>query len=449
MINFPSAFEARMRHSLQGEWEAFSRAHAQESPVAFRVNPGKNKIPGLPAVPWTTLGTYLDQRPVFTLDPALHAGAYYVQEASSMFLEQAVRQSVDLTKPLRVLDLCAAPGGKSTHLLSLLSPASLLVSNEVIHGRATVLSENIQKWGYPNVVVSNNDPKDFQRLSGFFDLVVIDAPCSGEGLFRKDPDAMKEWSPEHADLCAMRQRRILTDVWPSLKENAVLIYCTCTYHEKENEENLIWLGQQVGMESIRLNTESSWGVREVEQGNVVGYHFLPHRVRGEGFFISVLRKQNEEIPARTKTKFTFNSPSAKVGERLMNWMKEGAGLEFITQQDLALAIPSSAASEIAWLSERLKIITKGTAVATLKHEKLVPEHAAAISIMLNTEHFSQENVNLDQALAYLRKDTLLLGEGKRGFALIVYEKLPLGWVNLLGNRMNNLYPSSWRIRMGS
>src|SRR6266850_2410765 len=273
---FPPLFEEKIRPQLSGDWEAFLASHQISPPVSIRINPKKSTAIHPPRIPWTDYGYYLNARPSFTLDPAFHTGAYYVQDASSMFLEQAVKQSLTLSKSLRVLDLCAAPGGKSTHLLSLIGPGSLLVANEVIGSRATTLSENIQKWGHANAIVTNNDPHDFQRLPGYFDAVVVDAPCSGEGLFRKDPEAMNEWSPGAVDLCSQRQRRILHDIWPSLKQNGILVYCTCTYNEKENEDNLRWLQQQKGLESIELVISPSWGIQKTMKGNIAGYRFYPH-----------------------------------------------------------------------------------------------------------------------------------------------------------------------------
>src|SRR5882672_6633107 len=212
----PPAFAQRMQAQLQQNWKEFLSVHEQPSPTSIRVNPLKSNFKDSEKIPWTDFGYYLEQRPSFTFDPLFHGGAYYVQEASSMFLEQALKQTLDLSQPLQILDLCAAPGGKSTHLISLLSAQSLLVANETIRSRATVLAENIQKWGASNVVVTNNDPEDFQRLEGFFDVMVVDAPCSGEGLFRKDPNASKEWSEDNVALCALRQQRILSQVWPAL-----------------------------------------------------------------------------------------------------------------------------------------------------------------------------------------------------------------------------------------
>src|ERR1044071_5586576 len=192
-------------------------------------------------IPWTEYGHYLSQRPSFTFDPLFHAGCYYVQEASSMFLEQALKQTIDLSKPLRVLDLCAAPGGKSTHILSLISKDSLLVSNEVIRSRAKILKDNIVKWGYSNVVVTNNDPKDFQRLENHFDVIVVDAPCSGSGLFRREPEAIEEWSINNVQLCCQRQQRILADIIPALKGGGILIYSTCSYSPQEDEQIVQWM----------------------------------------------------------------------------------------------------------------------------------------------------------------------------------------------------------------
>src|SRR5687768_8055824 len=250
---FPQAFKKREQAHLGNQWDDFVNAHLQPSPISIRLNPHKlSSETLLPSIPWTQYGKYLNDRPSFTLDPTFHGGKYYVQEASSMFLEQAFNQTTETTAPLDILDLCAAPGGKSTHLLSLMNQDSLLVSNEVIQSRAAILSENIQKWGYCNVAVTNNDPKDFQRLAGFFDVVVVDAPCSGEGLFRKDPTASKEWSEDAVALCSKRQQRILNDVWPALKTGGVLIYSTCTYNEMENEENLKMLRERYEPESISL-----------------------------------------------------------------------------------------------------------------------------------------------------------------------------------------------------
>jgi 16S rRNA C967 or C1407 C5-methylase (RsmB/RsmF family)/NOL1/NOP2/fmu family ribosome biogenesis protein len=443
---FPEVFQKRMQTTLQDEWTAFESTHQQSSLTSIRLNPKKLIASSKVKVPWAEFGFYLNQRPSFTLDPTFHAGTYYVQEASSMFLEQAVKQSIDITQPLKVLDLCAAPGGKSTHLLSLISNESLLVSNEAIRSRASILSENTQKWGNSNMVVTNNDPEDFQKLSGFFDLIVVDAPCSGEGLFRKDPEAMNEWSEDNVALCAQRQQRILADVWPALKQDGILIYCTCTYNAKENEENMGWLRKEKEVESLRLKITSEWGIEEIETDGIFGYRFYPHRVKGEGFFISVIKKKEGTQTVSIRTKKQLPLAPKKITERLNDWLLHKH--EFVLLNDLVVALPSHYFTEIDWLAHHLKIVTKGTAIATVKHDKLIPEHALALCTELNTKNFNSIELDLTKALSYLRKETILIGEGQKGFALVTHQGQPIGWVNLLGNRVNNLYPINWRVRMG-
>jgi len=447
-VRFPYAFEDRMRHRLGQDWENFASAHATVSPTSVRINPLKRTESLSDGVLWSSLGGYLENRPVFTLDPTFHAGAYYVQEASSMFLEQALTQTLDLSKPVRILDLCAAPGGKSTHLLSLISRDSLLVCNDVIQSRTGILSENIQKWGHANVVVTNNDPRDFRKLQGYFDAILVDAPCSGEGLFRKDPYSIREWSPENVKLCAQRQRRILEDSWPALKQNGILIYCSCTYNEQENEDTLNWLRQQKEIEPVRIKISDSWGIDQVQIGKITGYRFYPHRTRGEGFFMSVVRKVTEEPSGRIRSKSFFARPSAKASDQLKDWIKDSSSLQFIVQEDLVLMIPSRYSADIEFLAKELRILTKGTALASSKNEKLIPEHASALSLELKKENFITLELDRKEAVLYLRKEMPPMAHAQKGFALVTFEQLPLGWVNLLGNRINNLYPSGWRIRMG-
>lgn len=447
--SLPIPFVQKMQHQLKDAFPAFIKSLQEQAPVSIRLNPEKNfHVAGTTPVPWTTHGRYLPERPVFTLDPAFHGGAYYVQEASSMFLEQAIKQCVDLSQSLYVLDLCAAPGGKSTHLASLLNDESLLVSNEVIRSRASILSENIQKWGSNQVVVTNNDPEDFKRLPGFFDVVVIDAPCSGEGLFRKDADAMHEWSEDNVILCSKRQRRIVSDVWRSLKENGILVYSTCTYNPEENEENLKWLKQERDVEFLKLKVDDAWGAVEVEQDGITGYHFYPHKVKGEGFFISVIRKKESEETLRVKNaRSNFQSPAKKILEQLQHWVINAEAITFIQREDLIQFFPSHLSQAIDLLAKNLRLVSAGTFAATVKHDKLVPEHAMALSVKLNRGNFPVLELNVDDALRYLRKETLSITPDQTGFTLMHYQNIPIGWGNVLPNRINNLYPAEWRIRM--
>jgi 16S rRNA C967 or C1407 C5-methylase (RsmB/RsmF family)/NOL1/NOP2/fmu family ribosome biogenesis protein len=450
-FRIPPAFESRMKSQLQGEWNAFLEAHQQPSPTSIRVNPRKQyNHSSAQTVAWSQFGKYLNERPQFTLDPLFHAGCYYVQEASSMFLEQAVKQSVDLSQSLRVLDLCAAPGGKSTHLLSLLNDQSLLVTNEVIRSRASILSENIQKWGHSNVVVTSGDPEHFEELEGVFDLVVVDAPCSGEGLFRKEPEAMAEWSEDNVALCSSRQKRILSHIWPTIKTDGILIYCTCTYNEFENEQNLIWFQQQHDVEFIRLKVDPQWQVEEVIKDNAIGYHFYPHKTKGEGFFISAIRKRESSGETRFgKDHKVFTYPQKKITEQATAWFNHNGDLTVTQFKDSLLIVPSHHIKFIEVLSKHVHIVQSGTTLGTLKHDKIIPDHSSAVSISINRDNFQQMNVSLEEALSYLRKDNLVANDLKKGFTLVAYENVPIGWINVLDNRTNNLYPANWRIRMQS
>jgi 16S rRNA C967 or C1407 C5-methylase (RsmB/RsmF family)/NOL1/NOP2/fmu family ribosome biogenesis protein len=444
----PEKFKEYISRMLGQESDAFLASLQEPAPVSVRVNPlkGKIRLPIERPVPWSEYGSYLSTRPVFTLDPWFHAGAYYVQEASSMFLEQALRQSVDLTKSLNVLDLCAAPGGKSTHLLTLLNAGSLLVSNEAIRSRAMVLSENVQKWGYPNTIVSNNDPADFQRLSGFFDVMVVDAPCSGEGLFRKDARAMDEWSPEAVQLCCSRQKRIVADAWSALRQDGILIYCTCTYNEAENEENLEWMNKNYGVEFLRLALDPSWGVQEVTRNGIVGYRLFPHRTGGEGFFLSVMKKTDPTKALVARVRKNLTAPPASVTARLKEWIIQRPAVMF-QFQDLVFYAHADKAAEIDFALQHLRVLYAGTNLARVKHDKLIPEHALALSVELAQNFFPRFELSTDEALQYLRRESPQLTGGRPGFALVAFEGIPLGWVNVLSNRINSLYPSEWRIRM--
>lgn len=447
-VNIPAQFLETINQQL-GEDPAkdFVNSLITDSPTSIRQNPLKptTKPANSSSIPWCSSGYYLPTRPSFTLDPAFHAGAFYVQEASSMFLEQAIQHAVDLRQPVRALDLCAAPGGKSTHLLSLLSQESLLVSNEVIRTRAHILAENILKWGCSNAIVTSNDPESFSELSGYFDLIVLDAPCSGEGLFRKEPEAMNQWSPANVELCSQRQRRILSDIFPALKQNGVLIYSTCTYNRKENEETLKWLLAKNQIEFIRIPVNPAWGIEEVNEDGIIGYRFYPHRVKGEGFFLSAMRKvgSEDETTFRSKEK---QKPLKEV-EKLRDWLQQADSFHYFSRPEGIRIIPLQYALDLDRLAQHLYIVQAGTLLGSFKHEKFIPDHALGLSNHLNKIQVAQISVDLEEALQFLRKETQALPQAPMGYALLVYNELGLGWINGLGNRVNNLYPTNWRIRM--
>ena len=299
-MNLPSSLINELNQLSGFDESAFRAAHDHRPPVSVRLHPvkGREVFANEETVPWFAGGRYLPERPVFTLDPSYHAGAYYVQEASSMFLAQLLQQAIGGRTNLRVLDLCAAPGGKSTLIASMLDPDSLLVSNEVIRTRASILEENMCRWGYMNSWITSNDPRDIGRLSGYFDIIVVDAPCSGSGLWRKDPAALNEWSNANVQLCGERQQRILADIWPALKTNGILIYATCSYSPQEDENILTWLASDLlAVSQPALPIPAQWGIEPVSApGTITGYRCYPHKVKGEGFFIAALSK-TEDTPS--------------------------------------------------------------------------------------------------------------------------------------------------------
>ena len=432
--------------------EAFENIHASgEQITSVRINPSKEKpqstnqlINQLTKIPWTDFGYYLESRPSFTFDPLFHAGTYYVQEASSMFLEQALKQTVDLSKPLKVLDLCAAPGGKSTHIQSLISKDSLLVSNEVIRSRANVLKNNIIKWGCENVVVTNNDPKEFSKLENYFDVIVVDAPCSGSSLFRRDPAAIEEWSENNVQLCSQRQQRILADVWPALKKDGILIYSTCSYSTAEDEEIMDWITGQLSSANSQLKFQNDWGIIETISPLVNhGYRFWPDKVKGEGFFLACFQKKNGEDDSEFRIKNKPVQVSKKEIEIIEKWSKT-EGKYFIKHKNTVYAWPQQQVKDFSLLLEQLRVIYSGTLIGELMRDKLIPDHALAMSNLVpNSIHST--GLNLEQSIQYLQRKDLKVETKNTGWQMVTYLQHPLGWINALPNRINNYYPKELRI----
>ena len=491
-IRFKEYAIAALGEEVAGE--LFDAIGSGEEVTSVRVNPLKevaaspNTCVGMPEecfpdylpaeveerVPWTRLGYYLKERPVFTLDPLFHAGAYYVQEASSMYMELAMTAiekdfagrygGEELSgrgffdHDIAALDLCAAPGGKSTHLVSLLGKDSLLVSNEVIKSRSVVLADNIAKWGCDNVVVTNSDPADFGAFEEFFDLIVVDAPCSGEGLFRKEPEAMEEWSPANVELCAQRQQRILADIWPALKPGGYLVYSTCTYNKFENDGNLEWLKNKITSQLCTIASES--GAILTKGG---GLQFVPGRVKGEGQFMAVVRKGGEwetsqmfrggakpSNSRKNKDSKGKNQPQLEKGCTYLpdNYVK-------ILQGDLVKAYRKELHEKIKYIEENLRVVLSGIAVANKKGKDYVPHADFALQGVMASmvatgtlpQGISAVEVSREDALRFLTKEPLVLPGAPMGYVLLVYRGLGLGFVKNLGNRTNNLLPMARRIRM--
>ena len=450
----------KLLKSLEGikgfDKEAFERMHQSgEQVTSIRINPLKSsnvsressvgdlfhdsRLTSHEKVSWSQYGYYLPQRPSFTFDPLFHAGCYYVQEASSMFLEQALTQTGDLSQPLKILDLAAAPGGKSTHIQSLISKDSLLVSNEVIRSRSNILKENIIKWGSDNVVVTNNDPKNFTQLKNYFDVIVVDAPCSGSGLFRRDEEAIGEWSENNVQLCSQRQQRILADVLPALKKDGILIYSTCSYSKEEDEEIVEWMNKKLSIVNCQLSIDDSWGITKTE----AGYRFWPDKVKGEGFFLAYLRKTDGEDEKEKRVKRKTELLNKKEMEIVKNWVKE-TDHEYLKIENTVYAVPQKLLNDVHLLRSNLHVTYFGTMIGELIREKLIPAHALAMSHLIS-DNIEKMELSYKQAISYLQKKDLKEINTSKGWRLVTYKNYSLGWINVLPNRINNYYPRELRI----
>ena len=398
-------------HDIMGDalWQRYLAAFSEESPVSIRLNPWKKTAEatltdGSTPVPWCRLGCYLNARPNFTLDPLLHAGCYYVQEASSMFLDEVLRQYVN--DKVQALDLCAAPGGKSTLIRAALPEGSLLYSNEPDHRRANILMENIQKQGHPDVIVTNNYPRDYKKSKLQFDVILTDVPCSGEGMFRKKPETVSEWSLANVMKCAELQRSIVEDIWPCLKPGGVLIYSTCTFNLHEDEENVRWIMETLGAEILPVAIKPEWNITGslLKGWDKPVYRFIPGTTKGEGLFMAVLRKPGEW------------------GSGVMNRSPKG-----------------------------LKILSDGCPKALQKgkpgKEVFIPAHAESLLVTLPKDKYPMRELPLEDAQRYLHHESIVLpADAPKGFVIVTYKGFPLGFVKNIGTRANNLYPQEWRIR---
>ena len=361
-----------------------------------------------------------------------------------MFIEQFIKQYVDA--PVRALDLCAAPGGKTTHLLSLLPEGSMLVSNEPVPQRAQVLAENVIKWGNPSSVVTRNEPADFGSFGNFFDLVVVDAPCSGEGMFRKDQGAVEQWSLSNVELCVKRQKRILTDIWPCLRPGGVLVYSTCTFNREENEDCVEWIASELGAEVLKLEISDEWNITgSLTTEGLPVYRFIPGYTAGEGLFLAVLRKDGSSTVMQPKAPRMQLAP-AKLKSEVAKWIAAPGDFDFVMQGDTVIAMPKEHTAAMLALQQKLKVLHMALPLAEVKNNKILPLHALAMSTELVAQAFNTVELEREKALAYLHRETLLFADAPVGHLLLTYKGTPIGFVKNIGNRANNLYPAEWRIR---
>ena len=393
-------------------WQRFLRALEEPAATSIRFNPWKYRQEAFFAqsapVPWCEQGYWLQERPNFTLDPLFHAGVYYVQEAGSLFLDHVLREHI--TSPVLALDLCAAPGGKSTLMRAALPKGAMLVSNEPDRRRANILLENMLKQGHPDVLVTHNCPQDFNKTNWMFDVILTDVPCSGEGLFRRDEGAINEWSLDNVQFCQKRQRQILQDIWPCLRPGGLLIYSTCTFNTHENEENVRFIAEELGADILPVSTKPEWKITGslLAGWNQPVYRFIPGTTHSEGLFMAVLRKKG--VPAGP-TMLPVSARRYAQGHRLIHLLSDG-----IPQPEQ-------------------------------KGKEQIPTAAQALSLNLSPDDYPRVELSLEQAQRYLHREALVLpGTTPKGFVVVTYAGYPLGFMKNLGDRANNLYPKNWAIR---
>ena len=394
-------------------WQCFLQALEEEPAISIRFNPwkygGEQVFSQVTPIPWCKGGYWLEERPRFTLDPLFHAGVYYVQEAGSLFLDAILRQYV--AAPVLALDLCAAPGGKSTLMRAALPGNSMLVSNEPDRRRANILLENMLKQGHPDVLVTHNYARDFAKTSWTFDVILTDVPCSGEGMFRRDERAVKEWSLQNVYSCQKRQRQILQDIWPCLRNGGLLIYSTCTFNVHENEENVRFIAEQLGADVLPVDVDPQWHITGslLKGWTEPVYRFIPGITRSEGLFMAVLRKKG------TPSAHTFLPGSAR---------------------------------RYAKTHLLIHLLSDGLAAPEQKGKEQIPSAAQALSVEgATTDKYPRVELSLEQARKYLHRESFALPSGTpKGFVIVTYAGYALGFMKNLGDRANNLYPKNWAIR---
>ena len=445
----PERFVETMRQTLGEDAEKLFAALDTEPAVSVRLNPAKPAecFDG-EAVGWCKWGKYLAERPQFTLDPLLHGGAYYVQEASSQFVAHLLANHDMEGK--RVLDMCAAPGGKTTIYSTLVGRNGLVVANDISHSRAMALADNVQRWGMGNVVVTCNEPTHIGAFTHWFDVVAVDAPCSGEGMFRKMDEARSEWTPSSPDVCAERQREILAEAWRVLRPGGTLIYSTCTFNPTEDEGIVEWLMSEYGeeLESVdRVVTDDVWGVVRSDVGVFQCFHFYPHKARGEGFFAAVARKCDGTVRrSMPKARRKLFSQCAKADvKELSRWVDDASEHSFMLVGEDIYAYNSAVAEAVVTLSENLSVVYSGVAMGRIFKQKLKPEHPLALYVGLNRDVVPIVDVSLEDALDYLRRNDIAASQFEEGINVVGYKGTPIGFVKRIGARCNNMYPKDLRI----
>lgn len=448
-------FVALLREQLPEEEVAALVASLESGtqPTSIRVNPHKpHTAPEGEAVAWCRWGRYLPERPSFTRDGHFQAGEYYVQEASSMFVGHILEQALggEIPEGIRVLDMCAAPGGKSTLYSSIVGTRGVVVANEVIRQRALTLSDNILRWGVGNTVVTSNDPEHFaSSLEEWFDVVAVDAPCSGEGMFRKSEEARDNWSLENVRLCEARGRRIMAEAWRALRPGGIFIYSTCTFNRAENESNVEWLCGECECEKIAIECPEEWGITRTEAAEGECFHFYPHKTEGEGLFVAVVRKGGEGGTKRKSPKARrnpFGEVDRKVALEMSRYLISTQEYHFASVGESIYAYPKHLWGDIRTVSEQMSVLFSGVKMGEMFGRKFRPDHSLALSVWLRREAFPSVELSEEDMLRYLRREELgCISELKEGVNLLLWQGSPLGLTKRIGARTNTLLPKEFRI----
>ncbi len=449
-MELPPLFIDRMRIQLDAEYSEFEESMSTPSPTSVRHHPFKSAstIEPQQGIPWCTTGAYLTERPVFTLDPLYHAGCYYVQEASSMILESFFKMLPPSSSPRTLLDLCAAPGGKATHLLSMMGPEDILVANEIHPNRHGILFENLTRWGNPQVLTARCSPEQLASAHPErFDIILVDAPCSGEGMFRKDPVAIRQWDMDLVSQCANRQENILQEVMQLLRPGGHIIYSTCTYNREENEDQMERLIRQTGCEEIRPDMHSDWGIQPSDRG----FRCYPHRLQGEGLYMCMIQKPMDHTThyagnVRGNGNRHLGNP-AKPPEMVHEYVQGDRFNWFLGRQDQWRAMPGNVLESAGDLIHSALDIQSGVIVGKRKTPTVfIPDHALALSRICHTD-IPKFELAKEDALRFLKKETIPTSDPDSGIRLITYNGFGLGWAKVVPGRLNNLIPHHWRIRM--
>lgn len=446
MFKFPEGFIDSLS-ALEGfDKDSFVSAHEKAPPVSIRKNPYKDYLvidSNYINIPWCDTGYYLKERPVFTLDPKFLAGGYYVQEASSMFISHILKHLLGGPVEANFLDMCAAPGGKSTILLDYLKDEGVLVSNEIIVSRCSILAQNLAKWGRCNHIVTNNNHDAFRKIREIFDLILVDAPCSGSGLFRKQPESVNEWSLQNVEMCATRQREILESAFNVLKPGGYLIYSTCSYSRKENEEITNWVNENYDLEHVEIPFSDSWGIIKSDGG----YRFYLNKLEGEGFYCAVFRKKavkNLASNLKNDSRY-FKNPDKSELSQVEKYLKENHGQVILKAKEEFKLIGKGIIEVLSNLQKPIFIRTVGTNIGMIKGKDFIPSHELALSVFLS-EQVDDIQLNEEQAISYYKKQDFVINPGAKGMKLVKHNSIGLGWCKLLERRMNNYLPNAFMIR---